>query len=877
MLTRHRLHYACRSGRIETVALLLEFGANVDICDKAARTPLHACAEFEEEKVLWSISIDARRQNEINASGILNSDMTRPVCGQLNSPRVKGLITDHKHTERIREIVKMLINHGSEALPQGIAKSHTPLSYAIALECSEMVDELSTIKQRFQEESGLRVTPEFMERNLISLCHMHVLEDDLEKDGDDSDFCNSLLARGHFSAIESLLDVGVDFAPRVGKRMDFMTTLAQFGYFELFEKLGSAIKEPGWINGLYSVNSEERKLVQPYLVTAARSSLPNLAVMKVIVEKFGADVNIRPEVRIYRKHNQQDIRPAGGVLHLLAESMYWWQTRGIEYLLEHGADINLKNENGQTPLFLAVSNDRPHQTYRGFHTAELLLKCGADPNILDNSGLSCLNKAMHDAKLVRLLLENGADIMLGEKPALISAIAAQDVAAVSAILESGADPNARRKPPPTTIKTKSSSPIARGVFNPRDFEYYPIHFAASSKFNTTKTRAIAIEIIKLLLSKGANVFLTYEDNSEVSKGGTVLHEIFRNSGIIQPFLEMPSLDLERRNEQGKTLLLAACASPAGTCSPIDSPAANRQFGMPYGYHQLQLKDKDKDPPPCHAVFLRGGDLAAVDNEGNNALHLLFPTISHYQDVYQKAFIAFVSEALQLVDMPNKAGWTPLHLALQKRRWWGVQALLDAGANPLNPDPEGNTAMHHLAGLMCSGNGTPEWLAWFDKFLSLGININAKNAVGETCLFRYFAAAASREWADQRVEAPCKVDKSLGAHRHFYTPFREAGADILTRNNQGQTLLHIIPKQRSSLGSWLNREAVDTFKFLMEEGVDPMAEDSSQRTALDVAAAVGCKVVLNIFKRENGSGAVPAVRILGASSAWDSDDSDESDL
>jgi ankyrin repeat protein len=40
------LHHACRSGKSESVMLLLEAGANPDVEDYAGLIPLHACAEF---------------------------------------------------------------------------------------------------------------------------------------------------------------------------------------------------------------------------------------------------------------------------------------------------------------------------------------------------------------------------------------------------------------------------------------------------------------------------------------------------------------------------------------------------------------------------------------------------------------------------------------------------------------------------------------------------------------------------------------------------------------------------------------------------------------------------------------------------------------
>jgi hypothetical protein len=45
------------------------------------------------------------------------------------------------------------------------------------------------------------------------------------------------------------------------------------------------------------------------------------------------------------------------------------------------------------------------------------------------------------------------------------------------------------------------------------------------------------------------------------------------------------------------------------------------------------------------------------------------------------------------------------------------------------------------------------------------------------------------------------------------------------------------------------EIVERFKVLMKMGLDPMAEDSRQRTSLDIAAACGGEHILKLFERK----------------------------
>ncbi|CAH0058486.1 unnamed protein product [Clonostachys solani] len=77
----------------------------------------------------------------------------------------------------------------------------------------------------------------------------------------------------------------------------------------------------------------------------------------------------------------------------------------VGMLIERGADIKLKDIQGQTPLFLAVRCS-------SLKTMEVLLEHGADPNCLPNSGLSMIQMAIsrRSADQTDLLLRFGADL-----------------------------------------------------------------------------------------------------------------------------------------------------------------------------------------------------------------------------------------------------------------------------------------------------------------------------------------------------------------------------------------------------------------------------------------------------------------------------------
>lgn len=88
-----------------------------------------------------------------------------------------------------------------------------------------------------------------------------------------------------------------------------------------------------------------------------------------------------------------------------------WDSRiaTVEFLIKCGADINLKNSEGETPLYLVSREGRVAMT-------ELLLKHGADVNLKNNRGETLLHSIARygslydyiDAKLV-LFMKYGAD------------------------------------------------------------------------------------------------------------------------------------------------------------------------------------------------------------------------------------------------------------------------------------------------------------------------------------------------------------------------------------------------------------------------------------------------------------------------------------
>ncbi|KAJ3462145.1 hypothetical protein MRS44_010698 [Fusarium solani] len=107
----------------------------------------------------------------------------------------------------------------------------------------------------------------------------------------------------------------------------------------------------------------------------------------------------------------------------------------LKALIQHGANICLRNSAGETPLILAVSTSKQRLT-------KILLEHGADPRVGNHLGAQPLHFAQ-DAVIIQDLLRRGADpgaAAGGHVTPLMVAAYQGRAEAVSALLDSGANP-----------------------------------------------------------------------------------------------------------------------------------------------------------------------------------------------------------------------------------------------------------------------------------------------------------------------------------------------------------------------------------------------------------------------------------------------------
>ena len=848
MKGRTALHYACRSGRPETVKSLLEAGADPNILVQTCNSPFAMCGNFEREAALWDRRMPCKHDRNIrsgkgiNAAGLKLNSTSRPFDDPEEGdtgPNFGKLDTEHD-TARLGEILDLLVKYGVR-IEENYSSIRCARNSAAEPEYGYTLCCLPDLPARPPAEShsrlGIPIQPSDWELKMLIARHYReatkkaLKKTTMPKEG--STWTETRTSTARVSLLENSLALRYyDLFQELAEDKECLTCpnghgftplnlLARWGFSELLAQVCTpeiATKLDGfnWYNK--PVEWAGPKSFSPLVVSACARRLPNMDIMKLIVEEFGVNIDAKWTKNEYHDKAFHPV-PGGGALHKLAAGKCWWHVdKALPYMIEKGADLDLQDELGQTPLVIAMKSNRPFQK----EAARVLIEAGANVNVISPTGDTCLSMADDDLDLIKVLIKHGAEV---SAPAIFSAIEFGRVEVLEVLLSQGDYANLRQCGPEVHhYGSQNNSMAVEG-------EMFPLLSAATSRNSRHKSLdpQIRSQMVGVLLRYGADPFATFSKKSAPFEHapkdlplttGTVIHELISTGQIVRPFFQLPSLDIERRDESGCTMLLAAS-----------------KFLQPTLSYALS-KAKDMDAKEIFEELInRGANATAQANDGKNILH-------HIRILRADASLSETLRAVMvanptLVHQVDHAGETPLHYALRAKPHVYVELLLDNGADPLQLDSNGDTALHHLIQAIYAWNE-----ALFKRFLEAGVDINTRNNRGETPIFKFIQVGN-----EQLCGGPGENKYKSPAFNFFI----DSGADIFARNNDGSTLLHILagiapgnlyPGDRLKCTS----VGVGRFKRLMELGLDPMAEDGMQRTSVDVAAACGNEHVLKLFER-----------------------------
>lgn len=893
---RTPLHYACGSGDPELVALLLKHAADVHAVAEDGYTPLHACALSKVEQIVWVAKDLSSTRPWLRGPP---ANPLRPLRPSLRTTSEcawyhEGAFTFSRNPFSAAGVIaKMLLDAGSD--PAVMANGCTALDLALDYGCSEIVEifyqdeellERALAKSKGTDQNSYRRCSEIRARlrAYAALTRPRSFEEALGKD--------KIAAEAIFASPMEYLDlltpdevgklINHGFNPADTSNSSYYKLLAELmkpGHVEIAKRVPQLVSHYSSSETLIKrrdrlMGIRDRWTDNPAMTAlqmACDSSESNMLMLRLLIEKIKVDVNAQ-SARSDKDYDDDEgfatreylsrlkTYPGGTALHVLASGNHYWQLEALEYLLANGADVNAVDHVGRPPLHCVARHQSFRYDHHGSHfwtlaTVRILLAHGADPNLLDHDGMSAVHAACGKDKkpeILEELLRAGADMTVGIRSPIFEVISHNNLEVLRILLAHGINRDivdeSRRDGFLNDILRVEREQLSRRI--------YPLLWSA---FSSNLRDCTSLPLLRSLIENGANPYLPLNENE------TLIHLIFQLGPYraLNTLLEEPCIshvDFNHRDQRGRTVLMAAC----------DWRFDSHDRSSPFPFRPEWVPSSTPGPPLRILDSVQSVDTTLVDDEGRTALHHLLGN-PHAPESLVLDFISHPRVATTLFVKDNR-GFSPFHCALRILRLEVCSFLLSKGANILEADPDGVTVLHHLAAQCIFRGVAEEGLSLWRQFLEAGGDINCRDKNGNTPLLTYLSLPPGtargddpRGWGrDHHGMLAYVSDGKTPAHVAYYSAFFEGpdtnhGVDILARNNDGETALHVVvwrsersgfnpPEWKDDARSWedVKRYEAALVEMMLKKGADPIVEDEKGRTAGDVASALGKGEILEVL-------------------------------
>lgn len=560
-----------------------------------------------------------------------------------------------------------------------------------------------------------------------------------------------------------------------------------------------------------STRDDKNGKIASLLQSASMRQISNMDIIKLLVEQYAFNLDAQTPILTsqpndswqWQSNQNATLVQGDSMMHNLVRGERWWQIHeALPYLLERGANTELRNAHGETPLSTAL-NKCGWRTFDR-HGVQLLVQHGANVNATDSAKRTCLAKACSNMEMVELLLDHGAVV---SNDVFQQAIQSRNAGLLELLLSRGADPNICESAVNLTLSRFHRIPHGN---------MYPLHYLMSPNQHRMDDETYR-RMVEIMLQHGADPCAEYP-------GTTILHELIRENIDLNPLFDDANvrLNLESRDSERQTALLVLSQRNS-------SPDKTKQHNTA-GRSTLAL------------LISRRADIRARDSKGNSIVHYFAEGNWNleYDDM-----VSIVQQAPELINHFNVEGSTPLHVAMRSAFGFPqtVDLLLENGGDIYAVDGEGNTMLHLLVGQRWTvddrGRLTGTVFNIFNQLLRRGMDVSARNNAGETVFYSFLRGGSvilnNNYAAHGRPEA---------SEAPVYDFFDEHEVDWQALNAQGQNMLHVVAS--SIEGRQL---AEKRFKRLLDLGLDAGLEDKASRTPLDYAADLGLQDVLQLFQKK----------------------------
>ncbi len=476
-------------------------------------------------------------------------------------------------------------------------------------------------------------------------------------------------------------------------------------------------------------------------------------------------------------------------------------SKGLAALFKGREQADTPGADGRFPLHAAAQK-------KSSEMVGILLAMGAAPDPLDQDGKTPLRYSVDlgDVASAKALVQKGASLFIADKAgvspldAAIAKASTQDIIDAASVLTKGSTGET-----PLHVAVNRLSIAAVKVilgFNPdlsvRDSSGQTPLDAAFMHPASQDSAAIA----ELLISRNAPSIIddfsyfiravrdTNYSRARFADGATVLHEAVRydHRGYLSFFLER-GVPIESKNASGATALHDAIRlGKVEAVRILLSSKADTNGKDGSGSTPLHLSLSAPEAQVAADLLLAAGaDPSVKDKGGNTTLHLAVEL------GYPVKFLETLIIKGAPIDAANAAGDTALAIAMRRQNAPTAVMLAGKGASMF---------VRNVAG------ETPLSIALADGAETTGILIGASN----------------KEARDDSGDSPYHYSVRLGASEATITVMKQLGLDASSRNNEGETALHLAARM----------DYAKQGLALLEAGSDPFAVNASGITPLEIA-------------------------------------------
>lgn len=363
---------------------------------------------------------------------------------------------------------------------------------------------------------------------------------------------------------------------------------------------------------------------------------------------------------------------------LLISVARYGTTEMAQYLLDIGADIEMRNQDLENPILVASYNGN-------YDMVEFLINNGAEPDVIDLYGYTPLSNAYYsyDEDMIELLLKNGADPDIEDENydrLLFDAVYNGEKDVVDLLLFYGADVNKANSYGETPIMIAES-------YGYEDITKVLMDYGAESQAGLVESFEIGdLDLIKELVEEG-------KINEKINNQTPIYLATFYYQPELVEYLVENGADLNILSGENDDppIFNVVDLGDIEMLEYLLQNGADVNISNYNGVTALLLAASYSDRAVYDLLVSYDADENAKDSTGNMALSYVI----YFAEEGYLEFAKYLIDKGAVFDINavSDYGETPLYWALSAANYEGADFLLDNGADINIKDSTGSTLLH----------------------------------------------------------------------------------------------------------------------------------------------------------------------------------------